>query len=901
MSENTTSKLPVKVGATTAEVPVRVEGTLLLASLGKAGQAASGTKTMFDALTEAVGRMKRSTAFFTALNEKLQDFSGSMDEVLSPGIALDSAIAAIASTSGQTGEGLEKMEHYARQSAKTFGGSAADSAGIYKELLERLSPRIAEVPEALARMGDNVLITSKIMGNDTKGAMDVLTTAMTQFGVSVDDPEEAAGTMSEMMNIMAAAARNGSAPLPVIQAALQQSGDAARNAGLSFAETNAAIQLLDRAGMQGSKGGMALHQVLTSLAESRFLPSDVQQQLQEAGVDVNLLTDRTLSLAQRMQPLRTVMHNNVLMTKMFGEEQAGTASVLLTHLTEMEQLTTTVQGTSAAVDQAGMRMDSYSENLLRQKSRIDDLKIGLFQFTESVWPYVKGTIGMFQELTNVMTGVNFLAAAAEMVWTKAIYLRNRALSGGIKAILNATGIMAVYNVMTVVATGVSKAFSLAIKGIGKAIYSIPVIGWIAAGISLLITVFKVLWDNCEGFRRILFGVWQAMKAVFYNIGVVLQSVYENLIKPIFVGLWEVVKSVAGGIADGFSRCWEGIVAGVTTVGGFFVSLWDGIVSAFSAVGDFFSGLWSGITDTCSGVITYLSDAFSAVADPICEVFSGIWETVTGIFDKIAGYVQKFFGWIGKLWNKIFPKDQFKDVGEEYRKGLEAGSESFRKSRKIQEKEEKNPERSLDGSGKMVPAVFKPQNSKTKGAAGKNEAQEPAANLKGSTGYGAIVAGTASLPDPVKMNPVSGKPSPAASVSNPSECFTSGVQGTEAVKNTWLSGIATDVRKIAAGITVLAGMANMSPVAVSAADIQLPQMLLKHPVLLPEIPSLSAEQAEDVLKPESGILPAATGRQIHFGKFCDQVVIQVPAGTERESAEYIYRELMKKINGGADEF
>lgn len=72
------------------------------------------------------------------------------------------------------------------------------------------------------------------MGNDATAAAGVLTTAMNQYGVSLENPFEASRRMGEMMNIMAAAGRAGSAELPAISAALEQCGMAAKSANNSF-------------------------------------------------------------------------------------------------------------------------------------------------------------------------------------------------------------------------------------------------------------------------------------------------------------------------------------------------------------------------------------------------------------------------------------------------------------------------------------------------------------------------------------------------------------------------------------------------------------------------------------------------------------------------------------------
>ena len=92
------------------------------------------------------------------------------------------------------------------------------------------------------------------MGGDGVAAAEVLTTAMNQYGVSLDDPIKASEEMARMMNVMAAAGQEGSAELPAIKVALEQCGMAAKAANVSFEETNAAIQVLDKAGKKGFGG-----------------------------------------------------------------------------------------------------------------------------------------------------------------------------------------------------------------------------------------------------------------------------------------------------------------------------------------------------------------------------------------------------------------------------------------------------------------------------------------------------------------------------------------------------------------------------------------------------------------------------------------------------------------------
>ena len=266
-------------------------------------------KGQMDTLSTTFGKFKADIIAFQQAAQLARDFGETLKSVTEPGLKLNTSLTDLAAITGVTGNQLKEIEDYARQSAKTFGGTAAQGVEAYKLILSQLSPEIAKVPAALNEMGNSISTLSKTMGGDVAGATEVLTTAMNQFQVSTEDPIKAAKVMSSMMNTMAAAAKEGSAELPAIKAALEQSGMAAKTAAVSFEETNAAIQVLDKAGKKGSEGGVALRNVMATLAQGRFLPKDVQEELNAAGVSINELTNTSKSFADRLQALSPVIND----------------------------------------------------------------------------------------------------------------------------------------------------------------------------------------------------------------------------------------------------------------------------------------------------------------------------------------------------------------------------------------------------------------------------------------------------------------------------------------------------------------------------------------------------------------------------------------------------------------
>jgi len=460
------------------------------------------------ATNKATGAFSKFQANLISLNQGIQvlrDLSATLREVSEPGLKLNAAMQDLSAITGVTGSKLQEIEKYARDAAKTFGGSAAQGVESYKLILSKLSSEIAKVPAALSAMGQSAMTLSKTMGNDVVAATQVLTTAMNQYQVSLDDPLKASGAMAEMMNIMAAAAREGSAELPEIQTALEQAGMAAKMAGVSFAETNAAIQVLDKAGKKGAEGGVAIRNVLATLSEGRFLPKEVISELNAAGVSIETLADKTLPFAERLAELKKIIGDSALITKLFGKENSNAALALISGIPLMNQYTVAIQGTKSAEEQAAVVMQSKEQQLARIKAKIDDYKISIFNLTGNMLPFAE------------------IATSALVPISQMIPLIS-ALSAGIKA-FSFTGIIAGFASFKIAAIASCRA-------VGVAIMSIPVFGWIAAALAALGAAAVWAWNKFEGFRKTVLGVWEVIKL----FGETLYNSVLGTIKSIISGL-----------------------------------------------------------------------------------------------------------------------------------------------------------------------------------------------------------------------------------------------------------------------------------------------------------------------------------------------------------------------------
>lgn len=545
-------------------------------------------------------------ATFSYLKDVFQNVADGVSQLSSAGIKLDSQMHDLSAVAGVTGDGLKQIETFARQSAKAFGTDAAVAVEGYKLLLSQLTPELGKYPDALREMGDCIQTTSKLMGGDGVAAAQVLTTAMNQYGVSMEDPTAAAGEMARMMNVMAAAGQAGSAELPAISAALQQCGMAAKAANVSFEETNAAIQVLDKAGKKASEGGVALRNVLGQLSKGRFVEKQAREELEKAGIDVVALGDNSKSLKERLEMLKPMLNDSALLSKFFGVENANAARALIQGTDALQGFTDAVTGTNSATEQAAIVMDSYAERQARVNQRFEDLKISIFQATGdfSLWCGV---------LTSALVPVAQLAPLLTAVWKGLLLIVRLNWAGWIRsaavslALMNGTlttsnmislgfignigratiglvrfATVGIFNalkglgalVLSFVTGGTASAtFSgiastsfgvfattatAACRAVDVAIMNIPIIGWVAAAIAALIAIGAYFWNTSAKFRAVLKGTWAAFKACFTGIG--------DMAKQVFGALGDLIKAAFSLDAGGISAALQKLKAGFSDYG-----------------------------------------------------------------------------------------------------------------------------------------------------------------------------------------------------------------------------------------------------------------------------------------------------------------------------------------------
>ena len=201
-------------------------------------------------------------------------------------------------------------------------------------------------------------------------------------------------------------------------------------------------------------------------------------------------------------------------------------------------------------------------------------------------------------------------------------------------------------------------------------------------IALLVASFVHLMKTNEEFRDKIMGIWDGIKAKFEEagqkildavneIGLNFDSVTEmlkagfdwlsNVLAPFFLGLFDTISFVIGGVLDIFTGLFE-------VIGGLFKGFREGDWSMFTqGLTDFFGGILELMTTpfvAAFNIITRILEAFGtswaevwqAVKDFFIGVGESILETVLNIYNGIKDFINNilnaFLEFHVSLWNGI---------------------------------------------------------------------------------------------------------------------------------------------------------------------------------------------------------------------------------------------------------
>jgi TP901 family phage tail tape measure protein len=264
----------------------------------------------------------------------------------------ESSLQNLSAITGASGNDLGYLKNAAIDLSKQGKQSAVDYVEAFK-LIASAKPELLSQKESLVDVTKAAKLLADAAGLELPDAATRLTDALNQFGAPAQDA-------GKYVDALAAAAKYGAAEVPEITEALLKFGAQAKSSNIDIYESSAAIELMAEKGIKGAEAGTQLRNVFLALNAVDALPKSGIEALSQAGVNTDILKNKSLSLEDRLKELSKIAGNATSLVQVFGKENFNAAQILLQGLPRYSELTQQIKEQGVAQQQAAINTNTLS-------------------------------------------------------------------------------------------------------------------------------------------------------------------------------------------------------------------------------------------------------------------------------------------------------------------------------------------------------------------------------------------------------------------------------------------------------------------------------------------------------------------------------------------------------------
>lgn len=541
----------------------------------------------------------------------------------------DSAMSQVAAVSGATGKDFDALRNKAREMGAKTKFSATEAA----EAMNYMAMAGWKTEDMLDGI-EGVMNLAAASGEDLAATSDIVTDALTAFGLSAKDS-------GHFADILAAASSNANTNVSMMGETFKYCAPIAGALGFSAEDTAEAIGLMANAGIKSSQAGTALRTIMNNLA------GDVKISGKAIG-DVTIATTNADSsmrdLSDILADCRSAFGNLTESEKAQAAESlvgknamSGFLALMNAGEDDIAKLSSAIDNCDGSAEKMAMTMqDNLAGQLTILKSQLQELAIS---FGDILMPAIRSIVSKLQGFVDKLNGMD--EGTKRTIVTIALLVA----SIGPLLVIIGTAISKIGVAMQGVvklANGISK-LKVSVQGgtgvlgkLGAALggISAPVLAVVAV-IAVLVAAFVHLWKTNEGFLDAIIGTWNRIKDTISGF---CQGIVDrlNALGFQFTDIVDVLKTVWDGFCQVLAPIFEGV--------------FNNIANILSTV----TGVITGILDVFIGIFTgNWSQAWTGVKEIFSSIWNGISSFFTNILNVIKGVADVVLGWFGTSWNEVW--------------------------------------------------------------------------------------------------------------------------------------------------------------------------------------------------------------------------------------------------------
>lgn len=521
-------------------------------------------------------------------------------QAVKAGASFEAEMSKVSAISGSTGNDLKALTDKAKEMGKKTKFSATESA----EAFEYMAMAGWKTDDMLNGI-EGIMNLAAASGEDLATTSDIVTDALTAFGLSASDS-------AEFSDVLAAASSNANTNVSMMGDTFKYVAPVAGALGYSVQDTAIAVGLMANSGIKASQAGTSLRAILSRLAK----PTDqVQAAMDELGISLTDSNGNMKSMRQVMEDMRNGFAGltkdqqaNYAATIGGQEAMSGLLAIVNASEEDFNKLTTAIDGSEESCkNMANTMQKNLSGQFTILKSQIEGINIQIFEKMEPA-------------LLQVVQAVNGMISAF-----------NAAKDAG----------------------GVGKGIEAAIKALDGMVSAgaiSDVFSTIADKLQLVYDKLKSLKDSGVPIEKI------AAAAAALGPALVVAGKASTVLGGGFQGVSGIIGSLSGVFGGAKSE-----ISGLAGWFGKFSGLLKNAKGSLLAAGGAFQTLFGkmkliggGIFGKIGTGLSALASKFSGITGPIKNVAALLGGKVSAVFGKVSGVFSKIGGVFGAVGEKLAP-------------------------------------------------------------------------------------------------------------------------------------------------------------------------------------------------------------------------------------------------------
>lgn len=335
-----------------------------------------------------------SSAIQTAVGKLTSSLKSAAEYCYNVGSSFEAAMSQVEAISGATGEELDKLTEKAKQLGATTRFSATEAA----QAMNYMAMAGWDAQQMLDGI-DGVLSLAAASGGDLAETADIVTDAITAFGLKAED-------VGHFSDVLAAASANANTNVSMMGETFKYCAPIAGALGFSIEDVSEAIGLMANSGIKSTMAGTALRMMFTKLSEGITV---VGKNLGEVEIQTSNADGSMRSLKEILTDLRTAFEQ-LEPAERASQAQAivgqnaytGFLSLMNAGADDVDKLRTAIENCdNSSAKMADTMTNNTAGAVTIMKSAMESAGIAVYEkFGEKIKDSVEGITDIFTGLTE---------------------------------------------------------------------------------------------------------------------------------------------------------------------------------------------------------------------------------------------------------------------------------------------------------------------------------------------------------------------------------------------------------------------------------------------------------------------------------------------------------------------